>query len=364
MTDEKLHDLMVDIRDADLERDQSDVPYSPVPRGLSNKRRGRRISLPLVAVGSALFLSLMGGAGFWLYSIGVETGKSRVPPLIRASLDPEKIKPDEPGGDQIPHQDKQLFEMIEKAAEDTPAEPATDDLSLNDGLEKPISRPLESETVPPSTIKDMPPVNPAPAGEVAALPLEQAEKENNDAAEIANAIALMEKTPEDLMKFVEQIEDGNVPPVAEAEMPTAVAPGDDPAAGEQKTSSEKETEIAVEPEVKTIVVEADPSEPAETATEEETVIVSSAGSVTPGGPWLVQLASFKSKADADKAWEQLSLKHKLIMAGTALDVQQALIKDKGTWYRLRADGFNTKGDALRFCNQLKEKKQDCLVVSR
>lgn len=75
------------------------------------------------------------GVGIWYaYDQGVKKGVQLAPPIISADTSPVKVKPDEPGGMDIPHQDKQVFgvlksgepqEKVEKLM--PPLEESTDD---------------------------------------------------------------------------------------------------------------------------------------------------------------------------------------------------------------------------------------------
>lgn len=53
------------------------------------------------------------GVGIWYaYDQGVKKGVQLAPPIISADTSPVKEKPDEPGGMDIPHQDKQVFGVL------------------------------------------------------------------------------------------------------------------------------------------------------------------------------------------------------------------------------------------------------------
>lgn len=82
------------------------------------------------------------------------------------------------------------------------------------------------------------------------------------------------------------------------------------------------------------------------------------------GNWVVQLLASRSEADAKAAWKALSAKHASILGGHGLDIQKADLGDKGTFFRVRAAGFETKTDAAKACGALKGAGQDCLVRQR
>ncbi|MCW5731946.1 MAG: hypothetical protein KIT20_14390, partial [Alphaproteobacteria bacterium] len=71
----------------------------------------------------AAALVVIFGIGVWYaYSQGVQRGGSLVPPLIKADSGPVKVAPDNPGGLQVPNQDKQIFESMANAPRPQQAE--------------------------------------------------------------------------------------------------------------------------------------------------------------------------------------------------------------------------------------------------
>lgn len=76
----------------------------------------------------------------------------------------------------------------------------------------------------------------------------------------------------------------------------------------------------------------------------------------------VQLASFASKQKAEQVWKNLSHKstsfHKMPHR-----VATANLGAKGTFYRLQAGEFSSRLEAEKFCRLLKKNHQDCFIVS-
>lgn len=54
----------------------------------------------------------LAGVVYFAYQQGREEGIRTAPPIVRADDGPEKVAPQDPGGMEIPHQDKQIFERI------------------------------------------------------------------------------------------------------------------------------------------------------------------------------------------------------------------------------------------------------------
>jgi hypothetical protein len=125
------------------------------------------------------------------------------------------------------------------------------------------------------------------------------------------------------------------------------------------------------PEVETPVAEA----PAPVAIEVPVAPVKAAEPVAPaapaqastpqsGGAYVVQLLALQDEAAARAAWSKVSAKHKSVLGNHALDIEEADLGAKGTWYRVRAAGFKTKAAANDACAKLKAAGQDCLTKKR
>ena len=81
------------------------------------------------------------------------------------------------------------------------------------------------------------------------------------------------------------------------------------------------------------------------------------------GPYMVQLASFRSIDDADKAWRRAVKKNgDLLSAHSARVVRADLGADKGIYYRLRVGPFAKGEQAKSLCAKLKARSVDCIVV--
>lgn len=83
-----------------------------------------------------------------------------------------------------------------------------------------------------------------------------------------------------------------------------------------------------------------------------------------GGVYLVQISALKDEASARAAWRLLEKRFPSILAGHALDIERADLGAKGTWFRVRAAGYETKATAASACAKLKAGGQDCMVKKR
>lgn len=203
-------------------------------------------------------------------------------------------------------------------------------LSLNDG---------GSGVAPVSPeITALPDETPAPAAQVAQAPEAPAAPETDEieATVPGAAESPAEEAPE-LRASAEPAE----PAAPEESAPTSITP---PA-----LQSKAEVPAAAEPAPEKTVA-AEPAAPAPAAAS--------------GGAYVVQIMALREEGAAKAAWATLQKKHPAILGGHALDIEKADLGDKGTFYRIRAAGFETKADAQSACSSLKSAGQDCLVKAR
>ncbi len=86
--------------------------------------------------------------------------------------------------------------------------------------------------------------------------------------------------------------------------------------------------------------------------------------VDQSGQYVVQIMALRDLGTAEKAWSQLVEANADLFAGTVMDVQRADLGARGIFYRLRASAFPTRDDADKFCEELKSRKQSCIVATR
>lgn len=85
---------------------EDEVDYAP--------REAKRSRKGMIAVGALLGAVVVGGAGAYVLS-GGPASISGEPPLIEASNEPVKVQPQNPGGVEIPNQNKQIYERTQNA---------------------------------------------------------------------------------------------------------------------------------------------------------------------------------------------------------------------------------------------------------
>ncbi|MCW5723917.1 MAG: SPOR domain-containing protein [Maricaulaceae bacterium] len=82
------------------------------------------------------------------------------------------------------------------------------------------------------------------------------------------------------------------------------------------------------------------------------------------GAWVVQIASFPDREDAEAAWLAFRTRHSDIATGLSPDMTQADLGARGVYHRLRVAAFASRDDAAEFCETLQSRGQDCLVARR
>lgn len=82
------------------------------------------------------------------------------------------------------------------------------------------------------------------------------------------------------------------------------------------------------------------------------------------GAYVVQISALRDENSAKAAWRLLERRFPTVLGGHALDIERADLGAKGTWYRVRAAGYETKATAAGACAKLKAGGQDCMVKKR
>jgi cell division septation protein DedD len=249
-------------------------------------------------------VSALGGLG-WLAYERITAVDPSAPRLIRADDGPIKIRPEDPGGMAVPDQDKLIYQ------------------SLNGGL---VEETVERLLPPPE--EPLPPPEP-PEPEI----VEQAPATTPAAAPAARSSTMPSLPPAEID--------------AQAEAAATAAPARPEA--QHPPAPPEPAEVTAAPA---------PPEPAE---------VASTATLAPppanSGPYMVQLASFRSIDAADKAWRRAVKKNgDLLSAHFARVVRADLGAGKGIYFRLRVGPFAKGEQAKSLCAKLKARSVDCIVV--
>ena len=303
---------------------RGDRNMRPVPGSESAGGTGIRSPKRLITAGIALGAVAAFGIGIWFaYDQGVKRGASGAPPLIRADQTPTKVAPENPGGMQVPNQDKQIYERLPGNTAQAPG-------SQTERLLPPPERPSATPTQP--NVATSPSVS---------VP-------NRSAQTVPNQSPA---TP-------------GVPNRTDAPSATATAPNQS-ASGQAAPATSGQPQ-PVTPPSQSARTAAAPA-PAQTQSQQNQTQAAAAArtvTATPGGSARIQLASLKDQAAATATWNQLQKKFPEVLGGLQPSYERVEIADKGTFIRLQAGPLKDRADAQAACSALAAKNQGCIVVGR
>lgn len=248
-------------------------------------------------------IALFGGVVGYTYMSRGTAGDGPVP-LVRADQRPAKVKPDSPGGMDVPHQDKEIYARL--AQSEAPPPPPAKVERLLPPPEAPMPKPAATPApLPPVAVPAMPEVKPP-----------------------ANAVAV-------------------IPPPAPAEAKPAEPP---------KTAAAKPVETKPAEPPKTTA-----AKPA-VETKQLATIAPAAGAAGTAGAFRIQIASLRTTEDATKSWEKLKTTNPDLLGKLSGNVVRADLGDKGTFYRVIAGPLGDRDAADTLCTKLKQRNVGCLVV--
>jgi cell division septation protein DedD len=280
-------------------------------------------------------LALAGFAGvlWYAYEWGLGGGETVGLPTVQAEAGPEKEKPSDPGGLQVPYQDQLVLNQGEAGATAPRIE------RLLPPPEAPLPLPELAEIAPSYDE----PVDAAPLDGEIGLPsgdagaLQPAGEPAGEPAETAAELQAAKTVPE-------------LPAAPSAQAAQDVA-GSQGQAGETQSAATQATTTQA-------TTTPAPTTPAPTTPAATTPATRAAGD------FAVQLVSLKDSGAAQQEWSRLQGVFPQLLGDKSLLLQSADVAGVGKVYRLRAGPYATRATAAKVCAQLKSKQQDCLVVNR
>jgi hypothetical protein len=328
-------------------------------------------------IGAAVALGLIVALGVWFYRLGVRDAESV--PIIRASAEPAKSRPEEPGGVVTPYQDITSY----RVAESRPTTPAPTVLAPPAPEPRPedvaMGRLAPESSVPPAARRaehsaqrsgERPDERPAerPAPEAATLPGEgdvPAVDEEIDAElpEDGIAAAVVEE-----VNGADEIAAGELAPMSEADVIAALV--------RQATLQDGAPETAPAP-VAAVVTDAapvganlPPLPPARPADLSARIAASVRSAETRAAELArraaesavqIQLAADPDEQAVRAMWQRISQANQDILHDRQLAVQPT-VSGGMTYYRLRVGPFSGTSEAHAVCQALQARGQDCIVA--
>jgi hypothetical protein len=299
---------------------RADPGIAPGDRNIDPpKRRSIWPSIAVVAAASAF-----GGVIWYAYHQGHEDARPGMPPLVKAEAGPTKVKPDNPGGQEIPFQDSTVYDRLNQNGQKPVVE------KLLPPPEEPVTR---APPAPPADAASQPP-NPAVAAGNVAPP------------------------PADLP-----------PPLADTGAPTALAPT--PGAiviQPPAVAPPKPIEVAPPKPVAVVAPKPEPAK-APPPTSIAALIAGAGGVPAPaakaavgGGAYLLQLSAVRSADAVPEEWARLKRRYPEL-AGMTNSTHKIDVPDKGTFYRIEAGPLD-EATAKSTCTNLRGQGLGCIVVKR
>ena len=251
-------------------------------------------------LGTFAGIVLAGIVGWFVLAPQYEQTHREVP-IIQRPQTAVKIKPENPGGMDIPNQDKDVYNIVEKKV--------VDNTVVENLLPEP-EKPKLPDIVPEEVEVD------------------------------ANA--------KNLDEIVDEVVETETPKAAESKVENEVP---EKPADILKPKKEEAPKEEIKKEVNKVVEEV--KEPVK-AVEKE----------APKGTWQIQLIASKNKDAIEKTWNNLAAKYALLKTYSH-EIQSDNLGAQGMIYKLRAGSFATKEQAQTACAALKAKGlTDCIAKER
>jgi hypothetical protein len=298
------------------------------------ERPARSKLAPILIAGVAL--AGFGGVVWYAYDQGVrQSGPTAATPLIKADNTPTKVRPDQPGGMDVPHQDKLVLNNLADNKSGTPSIER-----LLPPPESPLPRPAPTAQAPNMTPAAPPQAaTPAPAANGLPPKIGPAPQQT---AQVPPPAALPAPTS------VAPAPTPTAPtPTASAPPPPAAAPRD--AVQSSGSSGAPPAQVAAAPGAAPKPAEKPPAKPTPAAAPSAT------------GKYKVQLVSVKAEGETKNEWARLQRTYPQL-ASLSMSVTRVDLGDKGIWYRIFAGPLNDAGSAGELCSALKAKGQGCVVA--
>lgn len=289
------------------------------------------LALALIVLGALVIVSSSGGPD-------APKDAAQVP-VIHAEEKPFKVRPENPGGMEIPHQDKLIYQRLR-------------------GEE----RPIKVERLLSEPEKPLPPPEPAPPSE-AAIPggTSMAAPRAGDDSDPAAADAIERSIVERGLVEAPGAEPGAVDE-EEGMLP-------DEAAGDEAATTS--TIPVPRPRPSMRASETAALAPSTTPSSGPSSAHATAPATTPatapaapgaGGSFRIQLGAFASPDKVDAEWRRLQAQHPALLGALKPESTRVEVPDRGTLYRLRAGPVEGEERARTLCQDLVRRGAGCLVV--
>ena len=307
--------------------------------------RGLKLIIFIIA-----FVSLI-GSGWLVYGDilhGLMISRSKNVPLISAPEGPVKLRPDKPGGMQVPNRDKLVYERIRSGN-------AASETELVERLlpqsENPVSMPWSGSSKKSESSSTQEEVLARPKSDI----LPNYPMDPVPALKDVTSIKPPPTLPEDPTK---------TPTLSSRAFNNKIVP----------LSLQKKREINSNPIMAPEIINKNSVIPEKVAKIQATPALaknkiqskSSSSKVSSNSPnriYRIQVAAARTPKQARLEWERIRRKHLDLLGDLGLTVMKAdLGPKKGVFYRLRIGPLKNEDSARNLCKKLSKRKLGCLVV--
>ncbi len=279
-------------------------------------------------------------------------------PVIQAEQQPDKVRPEEPGGLQVPHQDLQV---LNQDAEEGVTEPVERLLPPPETPE-PLAQTTEDVVSPGTAASESMEAAPTEAPAFPATEETMASTAASSAGEPTTsgpaAPAEVAEVPAAPMAESTAGPSASQGPAVATPAPSASVP--EPAAPEAPAAVEAATP---EPQAVEPPSPAKPAAPAESQQAALPPKAEPAPAAASGGIY-IQLGSLTNRDGVTKEWARLQKAFPDFLGDMDLAVQTVTLEGRGTFHRIQAGPLPNRGTAEEMCAFLKDAKQACIVVKR
>ncbi len=333
-------------------------------------------AIPVTIAFVALFS--FGGMTWYAYNQGILEGSEEAAPYLKPS-GPLKIAPSSPGGVEVPHRDKFVYnrreddkkverllpppEQPKQPPVTQPEQPGQATVALpqsvaprgqtEDTTEAPVAEPKSSQTLEKTKHRT--------ANEALRQAIELVDK----GAPPPLAVPGTSQEPKTTEKAVEPAKKALIPPVAEKEeAPKVTEKAPPPKAPIRLTPQSRGAEDKKLPQVK---AKAPPKAPRPPRKPTKLASKPSAARISKSAPakgYFIQLGAMRSRGAAERAWRISRAKNPELLRYRRLTVEQANVPQKGIYFRVQSGPLANAIAAKQLCDALKRRKQGCFVVRR
>jgi len=266
-------------------------------------------------IGMLAGIVVAGVVGWLFLSPAGKTDKQKEIPVIRRSITPAKVQPNEPGGMEIDNQNREIYHIVDK-------------LPKNNNDVKIIPAPEMSNLINDNTLN----------------------------------------IPNNIESLVETIEESDITSSIREQTDEKVVLADKDLVGVKTNSRDK---IVIPQKIKEIDFKVQNTvnsqvEKKEVAKKEQTVVEKKVAEPEPTtskmakGTWYTQIIASSSRQAVDNLWRQLSNKHPFLQAYPH-EVEEITAANGSTLYRLKVGSFAQRKDAETLSNKLKQNQISSII---